>query len=54
MTMQKECAVEMATSDLKFGVGITREVGIDYVVIGLKRGYCLRILTFIQSSVSGD
>ena len=35
--MQKDTAFEMATSSIRFGAGITAEVGMDIVDMGLKR-----------------
>lgn len=37
MIMQKEYAVQMAASNLRFGAGVTKEVGMDCVDLGLKR-----------------
>ena len=35
--MQKEYAVQMASSNLRFGAGVTKEVGMDLADMGLKR-----------------
>ena len=35
--MQKEYAVQMASSNLRFGAGVTKEVGMDLADMGIRR-----------------
>ena len=45
--MKKDCAFEMATSNIRYGPGVTREVGMDLAEMGAKR-----VLVFTDPNLS--